>query len=471
VQTRPQKVFRYHFEHLLKGLWSKESGAPPYGQWEAVPVGALDAGDTQALAPHDVLHRRITVDIDALADFPAVESVLALERVQATRDLPGIRELLCLASRLPDAATLRHLPNLESLYTVGLCEPPKLDLGALSPGRMRKLSFNRWSTGDLAPLASMHGLQALRMELYRESLDPVAGMPELRYVLVRGPAKGWARLAECRLVEEAHLIEVQLANLRKFSRWERLRDLSLGGRGLASLAGIEQLQGLQELLLLNVRMGDLSLLTSLPALRKLTLRMVPNDVDLRSVARIPGLRHLVIDGPADGEDFQLPDCRPLCQLEQIEHLVLEQCSFVDGDLSPLASLTGLRKLRLGWHSNADLEGLRRARPDLEIDAPEAKRDPELEALREKVGAITLLKPGHGLDQWSIFESFAGRLEVSTNYAAEKRIIAAVKAVDPALAARLDWDTEAGAVGVSGEEADIRALADVINRLLAGRPAP
>jgi len=46
--------------------------------------------------------RTPTIDLDVLADFPAVESVIASTRVRASRELPNIRELLlCTAALCP----------------------------------------------------------------------------------------------------------------------------------------------------------------------------------------------------------------------------------------------------------------------------------------------------------------------------------------------------------------------------------
>jgi hypothetical protein len=44
----------------------------------------------------------------------------------------------------------------------------------------------------------------------------------------------------------------------------------------------------------------------------------------------------------------------------------------------------------------------------------------------------------------------------------------VKRDNRALASRIEWDTEAGAVGIfAAEEADIRRVAEIVNELLVG----
>jgi len=54
-------------------------------------------------------------------------------------------------------------------------------------------------------------------------------MTGLVYLHVLGPAKGWVKLRDCPLLEEAHLVHVQIANLRRWNTWQRLRILTLGG--------------------------------------------------------------------------------------------------------------------------------------------------------------------------------------------------------------------------------------------------
>jgi predicted molibdopterin-dependent oxidoreductase YjgC len=111
-----------------------------------------------------------------------------------------------------------------------------------------------------------------------------------------------------------------------------------------------------------------------------------------------------------------------------------------------------------------VEALREARPDVEIH--HTPPDARLSALQEVAGAVTLRRPGGGLQQWSIFQSLAPALGVPTNYDAERRIRREVKARAPEVAKRLEWDTEGGAVGIyAGTEEDIRAVAEIINELI------
>jgi hypothetical protein len=379
--------------------------------------------------------------------------------------LPGIQELLITpAALLPDAATLRHLTGLHTLYALSLSGRIRLELDSLPAGQMRKLALSRWFTKSLVPLERMTGLQQLQVDLFRDPLDPIVRMTDLRYLHVKGPAKGWAKLRECTLLEEAHLIDVQIANLRRWNTWEKLRILTLSGRGVKSLAGLEKCERLEELTLLNLNMTDLAPLRQLQNLKTLALRMVAGELDLSAVAAMPALRTLVIDDAADADLLHLPAIKILARAPHLEELVLFCTIVADGDLMPLSEIPKLRKVRLGSMIGGDVEKLHAARPDIEIDykAP----DPRLRALTEQVGGVTVRKPGRGLDQWSIFQSLAPALKLKTNYDAEATIKRELRKRNPDLAKRLDWDTEAGAMGVyANTEADIKEVAELINELL------
>src|SRR5258706_3374055 len=463
---RPQTPSVYTFEYLQQPAFLVKCKAP------VIPIEAVQTGDTQVVAARQLgvmakSEQDDTIDLDSLADFPSVESVIASTRVRASRPLPHIRELLLIASpHLPDAATLRNLSGLQSLHahhTFG-----KLDLDALNGPQMRKLAFDRWRTGGVHALDRMPALEQLSAKLFRDPLDAVGRMTNLKLLHIWGPAKGWARLAGCTLLEEAHLIDVAIANLERWKSWKRLRVLTLSGRGVKSLRGLENLESLESLILLNTRTNDLKPLRELPRLNSLTLRMPAAGVDLESIARIPQLRFLDIDdsSSSDTDMFRVPSLAPIKEAAALAEVRLS-CTIEDRDLIPLAALPQLRKVKLATYIGADVEALRAARPDVEIDY--TPPDPKWDKLKERVGRITIHKPGEGNEEWSIFESMAEALHVSTKYAAENLIKREVKKRDSALAMRLNWDTEAGGVCVFADaEADIRSVAEVVNQVLALR---
>jgi hypothetical protein len=294
-------------------------------------------------------------------------------------------------------------------------------------------------------------------------------MKDLKYLSIKGPAKGWAKLRECTLLEEAHFIDVQIANLRRWNTWKRLRSFTLSGRGVKSLSGLENLESLETLTLLNMRTDELKALRELRQLTSLTLRMPAAGLDLESIAQVPLLRSLEIDDSSntDADMFRIPTLKPIEKAAALGEVLL-RCTVEDGDLTPLAKLPQLRKVKLASYIGADVEALRAARPDVEIDY--TPPDPKWAKLKERVGRITIQRPGEGMKVWSIFESLAELLNVSTNYAAESLIKREIKKRHPDLAKRLHWDTEGGAVGISADaEADIRSVAEIINHLIESLP--
>jgi hypothetical protein len=147
----------------------------------------------------------------------------------------------------------------------------------------------------------------------------------------------------------------------------------------------------------------------------------------------------------------------------LEEVVLLQTVVADGDLSPLAELRNLQRVRLGPNIGADVEQLRAARPGLQIEYTPPNK--EVDGSAEQIGFVTIQRPRAEISQWSIFQDLASRLGVATNYAAEGRIKREVRKRDLALARRLDWDTEAGAVGCYAEtEDDIRTVAEIVIKI-------
>ncbi len=458
---RPENPRRVAFEDFLLGVRLGKFGP-------LIPIEAVAAGDAQVVAAAETgVSRAAPFDLDVLADFASVESVIASAPVRAGRELPHIRELLMVSGApQPDAETLRNLTGLETLWALPTSCNTRLPLDAVPAAQMRKLAVGHWFTKSMAPLAAMTGLTKLRLDLFREPLDDVSQMADLSYLHIKGPAKGWAKLGRCTQLEEAHLIEVQIANLRRWNNWQKLSVLVLSGRGVKSLAGLEACRALRRLTLLNLSMRDLSPVALLPELESLELRMAAEAPDLASVVRAPALQSFAIDSSAaENQVIRLPSVKILAEAQGLERLVLLETAVEDGDLMPLAELPRLRFLHLGSQIGADVEKLRAARPDIEIRYHPP--DPKWAALREESGAVTIQKPGAGLTDWSIFQSLALVLHRATNYDAEKLIRGEIKKRDAALAKRLDWDTEAGAVGIYAKtEADIRTVAAIVNELVA-----
>jgi hypothetical protein len=71
-----------------------------------------------------------------------------------------------------------------------------------------------------------------------------------------------------------------------------------------------------------------------------------------------------------------------------------------------------------------------------------------------------------MQEWSIYDDLADVLDVETNYAAEQQVRRLMKKIAPEVLRRIDFDTEAGGVGIYAKtEADIRAVATILGGIL------
>ena len=472
--VRPSTIRYAGFHDFLRSIVRNQwrtlvDEKPVHPALQMVPIEAVQAGDIQVLAarePQKPSSPRIS--LDGLAKVPSVYSVATSTIVEATRELPQVKELLLLqATLVPDATTMGNLPGLESLHVSHAYGNVKLALDRLPAASLQHLAVPRWVIPNLDPLASLTELQSLDVSTYpRDSVEPVSNLERLTYLRIEGHGQtsGWASLRRCVHLEEASLLSVQLSNLRRLNTWKRLRHLSLSGRGLKSLEGIQAFEHLETLNLIWLGTGDLMPLRGLTTLSDLWLTLMDRCRSLEPLAGLPALRRLVVYQPAMNarEVSHIDTLKPLATLASLEEFVLVGTKIDDGDLSPLFDLPRLARVHLGQDVGADVEKLRRARPDLRIVYFPPKAGPPA----ERVGEIAIHPPQGAVKEWWIFEDLAEGLGTETNYAAERQVRKAIKKVCPDLLHRLSFDTEAGGVSLSAvSEEDIRRAAEILNELL------
>jgi protein phosphatase 1 regulatory subunit 7 len=395
--ARPEVIMPLSFDHLLHRRRNARM------QLGIVPIEAVQTGDTQVFAAReDRKYNSPMISLDVLSAFPSVRSVVNSTCVKARSPLRNVAELLFVGSGLmPDALTIENLIGLESLYAAGAHSDVRISLDHLPRDLMRQLSIPRWAVQDIDAVRRLTNLRELAIELYpADSIEPVSVLHDLTYLRVSS-GKGWASLRECVNLEEAHLIDVRIANLRRWGTWEKLRRLVLTGAGLKSLAGVEQFENLENLTLIMLGCKDLEPLEGLSRLTDLTLRHVPASRNLNALSELTGLSRLRIDQSvgSDRDIIRVESLQPLAKLINLRELVLLGTDIGDGDLTPLIGLPQLRKVVLGRHLEADVDKLKAARPDIEIDhhLPAAKQP----GIIERVGQITIHGPIGELKRWSI----------------------------------------------------------------------
>jgi hypothetical protein len=460
-RARPDRVERADFDEML--------GPMPLGAVPAaglVPIEAARAGDAQVLAARFPGRPGVpVVDLDGLAGLPSVVSVVASTEVRARRLLPEVRELLLLErAPVPDAETLRCVPGLRTLFAMSPLPGRTLSIESLPASELRDLAVRRACLDGLAPLGQLTGLRRLIVSpcLPGDSVGSVGALTELVRLEVGGPrVGGWRALRACVALEQALLNGLAMPDLRAYAGWSRLRSLTITRPGLRSLAGVEALGSLEHLRLVMMGIDDLGPLRGRPGLRSLELVGMRGVHDLSALGSLPGLRRLEVAraGIEERDIVHVDSLRPLAGAVGLEELVLDAAVVDDGDLSPLAGLPGLRRVAVFGDLGAEVDRLRRARPDVAVELLGGPAG----APGEPVGVVAIHPPGPGIEDWWIRENLAATLGVETNYDAERLLLGEL--ADAALRRRLTFDTESGAVSVAArDERDIRAVAAAINRL-------
>jgi Leucine-rich repeat (LRR) protein len=376
--------------------------------------------------------------LDGLTDKPWVESVVLGWRASSGVELPGVRSLIGLNQFCDvDGDTLARLPNVQQLVQ-----------DRVNPGA--------------EALAGLRSLERLRIEgvHYQEPVDPIAQLIGLRWLSL----EGWRNLrvlGRLTNLEGLELLEFEMTNLRPFRQLARLRELSLMGR-LKSLDGIEALTALEDVWLRGRVVRDLTPLAELPRLSRLTL-IYPDAVnDFGLLGRLAGLRQLELMLGDDTDSGRLPSIGFLSSLAQLEELRLFNVDIEDRRLDPLFELPSLRRVHLTGNVGPNVDDLRRRRPELDLEI-HMVGDPEG---RVHVGPVHYEPPFDGVGRWAIYQSLADLLGVEANVQAESRIRAELLRRDPQLLARIQFDSEAGAVGVyAASESDIRAVAGLVRRMI------
>lgn len=447
---RPAEPRQVPFEVCL--AYEYDSGLAAYAG-AIVPIELVQDGDRQVVvqgrvgtaAPDE------PASLDGLSEIASVESVILDRPVHLTRSLPQVRELMVTTGVSPPGTeVLQQLPNLRSLCLGRSAADPKIDLRVLMgmPG-LEDLRFDATAVPTIEPLARLTGLRRIRIENHTfESIGPLAAATGLRFLAV-GWWKGMDRLGSLTALEEVELNEGTISSLRPFRRLTRLRSLTIFGRRLKRLDGIEELSSLEDLFLYN-----------------------PGIEDLTPLVQLGGLRRLRLDVPSRVADFS-----PIGQLQHLEELIINIKGDRSAALPRVGDLSGLRSLRglaltgadgAGWAALLDLPGLERVLLYGSVDprAPDALRR-RFPTARLDVRPVGHARPRPGPQElpdgrWWIRADVRSLLGAEDNFEAEERLRSRLEQADPALLDRLELDSEADSLGIiAPTEADIRRAMHVL----------
>lgn len=225
-----------------------------------------------------------------------------------------------------------HLARLTSLRELSLKHCPVIDLGPLTPLRLRKLTLDQNpSLTNLSPLSRMCTLRHLSLQrcelLPDEALESLVGLKQLRTL----------NLSFCAALSAAGLCTL--------SKLTGLKELDFTGTRLDDTVMRVLCQSLQleELQLCACDITDTSLrdLASQTALRRLNLEGCRNLADLTPLATIVSLLELGLSNCYEISDQNL---KPLSALVHLQKLDLQSTDVTQACLSFLRPLTSLQVL-------------------------------------------------------------------------------------------------------------------------------
>ena len=467
--ARPPQIQRFNFGDLLQSQSKTRERTGREGNF-IVPIEAARPGDTQVLAAAEPRTNPAVppIAIDRLVRMPSVESVVSSTEVHLGTRLPSVTELLLLERPpLPEPAVFTALPNLRSLHAMDVHpRGPKLSLESLARLGIEELAV-RWDHLEPGEVGNLGVLSGLRRLVFwagpADSVDAIGQLHQLEYLNLDGGRSGWARLAGLGRLQEAVLWDARLPDLRPISGWASLRSLWLRGRRVKSLEGIGELPALESLWLEVLGISELTPLQGMEALTSLNLSGLALD-DLGPLASLPSLRHVTLSGADSGWEVQ--SLAPLEHLEHLEEIRLRGVKIRDLNLSPLERLPRLKELDLfpSRYLGDRVAAFRKARPDITVDAQQDGGDASM-----SVGPVEVHPPSRDLAGWWFLQDLTSLLGTDTNAEAEARLQHAIGRRSRDLLARLQFDSEAGGVGVTAEsETDIREVADVIAELAESR---
>ncbi|MFF1692918.1 NACHT domain-containing protein [Streptomyces sp. NPDC058257] len=289
-----------------------------------------------------------------------------------------IRPLLTADSSQP--VTVRSQSELDALAGMPGCErvgihgdfDPQAVRAALDPRRLRELRLRgALQLDDLGLLADFPALESLTLRGCRNLREPapLTGLPQLHTLVLEDlpQFEPLSKLADCPRLTALHLgLQVPWRGLPDLSRLGHLRVLALP-MGTVDLSEIAHFQALEELRLHEAGERLLpdewgALLARLPELRTLTLSPEQLSTLLFDPrAQVSQVTHLYVYAKPGAPVSLRRIARRLPGLVEI-HLI----QGTDIDLSHLAGLAGLRRVRLAYpgevRAAVDLPG----RFDLEI---------------------------------------------------------------------------------------------------------
>lgn len=181
----------------------------------------------------------------------------------------------------------------------------------------------------------------------RLSLAPLARFTQLRRLYIEGQSKDIDVVSELRELRDVTLRSITLPDLSLLTHLPNLRALDLKLGGTKNLALLPELQGLEYLELWMVKgLSDLSPIAGLPNLEYLFIQALRQVEALPDMADLVGLRRLWIETMKG-----LTDLTPIRSAPNLRQLALVDMGHLQPEaFTPLVGHPALRSLRAGLGS-------------------------------------------------------------------------------------------------------------------------
>jgi hypothetical protein len=405
-------------------------------------------------------------DLDEL-DLDGLRSLIAVQPIRASRQIPSLKELWVTRWSTLDKHTALQMPNLEFLRvdTPGWGSPERISLGWLPPN-MAGIRFSGNSVQDPERLPDFENLVA-----FGGSIDPsiLARCSNLRRLAISSPPqdypewrtkKAWKpAFAELSEVEEADLCALQLTDCKVLGNWSNLRSLQL--EGTKSLAGLENLRALEVLWLdRHGRLPSLEPLRALSSLWALSLRGTDAPFGLDPIGSCSHLKYLFL-WLGELMPATIPGLGFCSNLAELERLMMVWVKVADRNLAPLFDLPKLRFVSIFGGSPKELDRLRARGIEVQVDG-EASED-------EEASDEAPYEFDKDSGEWSIFGDYASKLDVASQHEVEEILRKELSRRFPDLLTRLTFDSEAGALSVRAKnESDIAVVSRVLSDVAVGK---
>lgn len=230
--------------------------------------------------------------------------------------------------------------------------------------KVRRLNVTTAGRCDIGKIASLTGLQYLRLNDAYEALAPRQAFDFSSLVQLEECYIGWKKtyssnLFDCPKLTSLTIWKYDSQGLGDIARATQLRSLNISESAQLNLDGIQHLSSLKELRLGSLRkFEDLGPVESVASLTSIGIEKCPKLSDLSNIYHLKGLQSFSLNSKIPLNDLEFLSNLPALRVFNLN------CQLVKQDFTPLFKLSNLRSsrfiaLRDFTATDEELEGLAR----------------------------------------------------------------------------------------------------------------